>query len=966
LIPTKDGNDGLKSLGIGWFILAGLTLVNGSAAASELSQGLPPLHVTRPDPEVFPRFYSVAQAPDGLIFVGGQRGVHLYDGRQWSTLASANQQLIRSLVHDGKDRLYVGGYGQFGFIEPDPTGQPRFIDLTPTPDEVIDSENFADVWDIEITPDGVFFRALYNLFRLDPTTGRIDQWHHPGRFGDMLWYDDAFWIQFRGSGLRRLDGLDFLPVEGGAALTEHVVAFLPLPEGGLLTMGRDGRWRRLHQGRLSDWPAPETLPTPESLDSSLQLPDGSFALGGPDGRLHLLDTVRREHRVFQVASDFISDLALAADGGILIQTDQSTTHLFWPSPWTRLGNETGLIGRVHAIVPWQDSWLAVTNSGVQRLRRNRFEPTGWSSFETWDWLKLDEDRALLADSFNLLEVDASDQARVVFEDIYPRMLRRSRYRDGQIHIGTERGLAIIARNGEDWQMRFQQERFTGLVTAIHELTDRELLLTMNDHGLVRLELSEGLDAIIDWTVLGASEGIDYGDLAEASMIETPEGSLLISTRGGFYHYENDEFHAVELPGLDRPDAGQSLIQFRRSPTDQLWAYRERALWQRGDDLRWRREDISALEPGVVASINFAPDGRVLVGDQAAILQYDAGIEAIESRPMSVQLRQVQLTSSDGEISRLPLDGRALVLPHDIVSVRFDYALPNYRQPQLNQYRARMLGYEESFSEWGRTQRITYSQFQPGLKRFEVEGRDHLGRISRTEPFQFEVLPPWYWTLWARLVWIALALGLLAFAVWMVIRWRVARLEAERKRLAGMVEQRTADLEAANRKLENMANIDGLTGVANRRRLDEYLQEAWIRARDRQSDLAVALIDVDHFKRFNDTRGHQAGDEALRNVASLLTQALRRNEDVVARYGGEEFMVVLPAADLERGQNVAETLRAAVESSPLGITASVGVAATRPEHGQSFEALIEAADQALYRAKQNGRNRVEAAEPLSQP
>ena len=932
-------------------------------AAESPPQGLPPLHVTPGNPDTFPRYYSVAQAPDGLLFVAGEEGVHAFDGRRWTTTELPNQRFVRSLAHDGERRLYVGGYGQFGHIELDPTGRAVYTDLTPGLNELVDADNFADVWHVEITPDGVFFRALFHLFRYLPDSGEIQTWHHPGRFGGIVWYEDAVWLQFRGSGLRRFNGEDFEAVPGGELLIEHVVAFLPLPDGGLLTMGRDGLWQRFNSGELSPWPAPETLPSANNFDAYLILPDGSFALGSPDGKLHLLDPRTRDHQVFQVDYDFISELAPALDGGLLIQTDRATTHLFWPSSWTRVGQETGLIGRINDLVLWQNSWLAITNAGVQRLDRGRFEKTGWSVFETWDWLELDPDRGLLADSFNLLEVTSDDSVRVIVEDLYPRLLLRSRFEPAHVLVGTEGGLAIVAWTGKDWAVRYQQSGFTGRVTGIIELSRRDLLLTIDGIGLVRVRMSEDLSRRESWRVHGPGDGIDYGSVIKANLTRDQQGNHLVATRTGIWRWTEERVQPLELAGIGPISDDYPLVDFAQSPSGELWVYRERELWRQVEADRWVKEDLSALEPGVISSINFTDTGRVLVGDQAAILTYDPTIETVESRLIPVQLREVELIDGQGRLTLLPLDARPLVLPHDIASIRFSYALPSYRQPQLNQYRARLVGYEADFSNWGRIQRITYSQIGTGLKRFEVEARDHLGRVSRIEPFQFEVLAPWYGTLWARLIWAALTLGLLCLIGWWLIRSRVARLEAERQRLADMVEQRTADLAAANRKLENMANVDGLTGVANRRRLDEYLQEAWTRAIHRQSEFALALIDVDHFKQFNDNQGHQAGDEALRSVASLLTGALRRNEDVVARYGGEEFMVVLPSAGLERARKIAEVLRAAVESSPLGVTASVGVAATRASPGQSLEALIEAADQALYRAKQNGRNRVEVAEDI---
>jgi diguanylate cyclase (GGDEF)-like protein len=177
------------------------------------------------------------------------------------------------------------------------------------------------------------------------------------------------------------------------------------------------------------------------------------------------------------------------------------------------------------------------------------------------------------------------------------------------------------------------------------------------------------------------------------------------------------------------------------------------------------------------------------------------------------------------------------------------------------------------------------------------------------------------------------------------------------------------------ELRKSATVDPLTGVANRRRFDALLRQEWLRARRSNDDLALIMVDIDHFKAYNDRYGHPAGDATLRNVADALKQACLRPGDVVARIGGEEFAVVLPSTSLLGAKHVATRLLDAVEDLKIRhegsavakvVTISVGVASyRRPENSaaltsseqdphESPESLIEAADEALYTAKSAGR------------
>lgn len=178
----------------------------------------------------------------------------------------------------------------------------------------------------------------------------------------------------------------------------------------------------------------------------------------------------------------------------------------------------------------------------------------------------------------------------------------------------------------------------------------------------------------------------------------------------------------------------------------------------------------------------------------------------------------------------------------------------------------------------------------------------------------------------------------------------------------------AELAESNQSLSDLSMTDGLTGVANRRRFDQVLEGEWRRGTRSGQPLALAMLDVDFFKKYNDHYGHQSGDECLRAVARVLQQHVHRAGDFIARYGGEEFVLLSVSTDGAHARQLVEAIRAALEKlalphkmSPFGcVTISVGVAAVIPNEQQRTETLIKMADEALYAAKQQGRNRVVSA------
>lgn len=193
-------------------------------------------------------------------------------------------------------------------------------------------------------------------------------------------------------------------------------------------------------------------------------------------------------------------------------------------------------------------------------------------------------------------------------------------------------------------------------------------------------------------------------------------------------------------------------------------------------------------------------------------------------------------------------------------------------------------------------------------------------------------------------------------------FRIVRFAVERHHQVNRILELTHQLEAANARLAQQAQTDPVTELPNRRRFDSSIAAEWRRAKRLEVPISLILLDIDRFKSINDTRGHAAGDEALRAIAEVLQSAARREVDLPARLGGDEFAVVLAGSDLATTETVAETILDGVRKleTPSTLSVSLGLACHRPAGSDHFETLIEEADAALYRAKKEGGDRLVVA------
>jgi diguanylate cyclase (GGDEF)-like protein len=292
---------------------------------------------------------------------------------------------------------------------------------------------------------------------------------------------------------------------------------------------------------------------------------------------------------------------------------------------------------------------------------------------------------------------------------------------------------------------------------------------------------------------------------------------------------------------------------------------------------------------------------------------------------------------------------------------------SFRDERSIRVRYRLVGLQ---SEWAETEdkRIHFTPLVPGDYRFEAQAIDaYSGAASPVEAMSFTITPKWWQSAWLKLA----AVFLLALGLVLAWRWSIQLLVWQKRQLEEAVKHRTEDLEREKAELlrtreqmRHFAEHDGLTHLWNHRVIMDRLRQEVDRARRNNEPLSLILVDLDNFKKVNDTHGHMTGDLVLKEVADIFAHSVR-SYDWVGRYGGEEFLLILPATDSLSARIRAEQLRQAVESTPMCegnvaicITASFGVSSGIP---LNCDSLIKAADKALYRAKDSGRNRVEATE-----
>jgi len=453
------------------------------------------------------------------------------------------------------------------------------------------------------------------------------------------------------------------------------------------------------------------------------------------------------------------------------------------------------------------------------------------------------------------------------------------------------------------------------------------------------------------------------------------GDMWVGTFGqGLLHYDGGRWHRFhEGNGLD----DNTVRQVREDPLGSVWICSGAGI------SRLARHAVAAVEAGRAASLapfSYGPEDGVAEGVCYGVshpgvarsadghLWFATNHGLVEIRPERLALPQPGL---EPRLDRVTVDGRDLEIggprplrvPGNSRRVDFRFSAPVFVAHRRTAIRYRLVGLDGDWIVDDRDGLARYPVLDAGSYRFEVALRNEQGGWSEGMRLaEIEVEP----LLYQRPAFFAAAVLALLGASFGVHRWAARRLLHRAAALETLVGQRTEQLQEANRQLEALAANDALTGLANRRVLQEALDRELRRAARARTEISLVMIDVDYFKRYNDSLGHLAGDECLRQLALALRSAASRPADVVARYGGEEFAVLLPETAAAAAAAIAESLRQLVQklaiahpASPAArcVTISAGVTSLVPAAGMAPEDLVAAADEALYRAKQNGRNQV---------
>lgn len=918
--------------------------------------------------------HALLQTRDGYLWVGTARGLARFDGKRFTTFEASEVPEVASLpilglMEDTEQTLWIG-HSKGAVVYRNGVFKTAFSS------EVTAGQR---VYAFAQAPDGSVWSATENgLVHWDKGVIKLYQQADglPTNRLRSLTFDRAgvLWIATSGGGLVSFAAGRFQvlnPANGFPHL--QVRSVLADPDGSVWVATAGGGLVHVNQGQITTYTVADGLPTDQltslALDAQGSLWIGTWGAGISrmhGGKFTSISTSGG------LTGDQIWAIRVDREDSVWIGTWVGGLNRLSNRNFEALGTPEGLShDNVRSVLHARNgvTWVATAGGGLNRIEEGRI-----TTLTHKDGLPSDEVSSLLEDRDGSLWVGSyiGGIARLHQGQIQtfgvaqglPTPDIRVMYQDskGTVWAGTQSGLARFNGQGfstirdagaprdvtsvilEDHSgtlwfgtsgqglFRYRDGTFTNLtmadglvsnwIMALYEDADGNLWIGTNGEGMNRLRNGK---------LVGIRPADGLWDGIAQTILEDRTGHLWITCNRGFYRV-----------------ARADLIAFAERRLDKVSS----TAFGQGDALR-----STLFAGGVKPAGAIDRSGKLWLPSNKGLVIVDPLHLPSSGKPPMARLETVALNG----VSSPAVGG--VMLPPGSVPLTIRYTAMTLLHANRVRFRYQMVGITPEWVDAGSSREVSFPALPHGTYRFRVAASMDGEHWSEADDgLTITVQPRFYQTLW----FMALAFLLTVMAMAALFRLRTRSLRGRQAEMTQLVAQRTEELRLVNEHLSRLSFVDALTELANRRRFKDALDEEWRRACRYQTDLAVVMADIDNFKLYNDSLGHQEGDHCLAAVAGVFLRAAGRAGDLAARYGGEEIVFLMPGTDHAAAMTMAERLRAACEAlaiphptSPVSpvVTISLGVASCIPSAESSAEILVAQADAALYRAKKAGRNRV---------
>ncbi|MEB2778138.1 response regulator [Algoriphagus sp. D3-2-R+10] len=762
--------------------------------------------------------WAITQDKNGFIYAGNGNGILEYDGETWRLIPLDDLNAVRAVTVDEDNVKWIGADRELGYLEPDSLG---FLQFKSLKNKIPPSHPLtANVWNVFHTKDGIIFRGGNNIylwkqnkFEVVPEVGKIHT-------GFQVGQDVFFRVYDKGLFLLKDGTLQLIP-QGHIFKDLRLYAALPFKNNTILLGTRDaglflynGTSIAKFQNDIDDY-----LIT-NRLYNGLALPDSSFAFTTLSGGLIIMDGNGKRSRIITKKNGLLNDevygICLDNRNGLWLALQTGISYLEYLSPYTFFDEKTGLEGTVDAITRHNGKLYVATYGGLYE-QHNSPEQGGYQFKRIKEinsgctaLLSVGESLIVLTDDGT---IQITNGAIKKLNNLKGVAAFQSQKVPNRIFIGHKDGLSTLFFSEGEWQNEGEIEKIKEESISITETGNGSVWLGTRVNGVIKIEFSDFAENALKDSVIQR-----YGPehhLSEGwNKVFTIDGELWVTANTEkespllkFDFKENKFLQTLEFGkkfGLDSiplyPLASQdngAYILLKSFPSEgvpsRFSAFR---------DMKTGKYSLEKLQDWRFKSNNeaFWDNNNVLWLGKEELVRYNLGKESSSNPVHKAYVRKV-VTAQDsilfgGEPSRT--NAPKLAYSHD--GLRFQFATPTFDGPSANKYQYFLRGFDEKWSEWSNETKKEYTNVHEGDYQFMVRSRDNYGEIGDYDTFDFTILPPWYRSWWAYLIYLLLFSGFL----WAILKLRSRQLKAHNEALERLIAVRTSEVQHQANQLKIQA------------------------------------------------------------------------------------------------------------------------------------------------------------------
>lgn len=771
--------------------------------------------------------WCVLQDRRGVMYFGNNGGLMEFDSISWREIKIPNQP-VRSLDINRDGTIYVGGINEMGYLSHDSNGSLQYVSLTPylKPGK----DNFSNVWETFSFNDGIYFRTGKTLFGWNPHSKQFKTWETRTAFKVSFLCGGRLFIQEQGKELEEIVDGSLKPVKGGEFFADKPIFMMAPYDGGRFLIGTRSAGFFLYD-RSQAVPFPNECDEyleDKQLSHGIRLSGGDYALATLRGGLAVMDSTGKLKQVLSKSSglqdDNIKYVYEDRGGNLWLACEKGITKIEYASPIDIYDDRSDLPGIVLSVSrhsPGNTLYVGTTRGLFQLETGGPFAPVQGCSSPCWSLLSV-HNSLLAATSEGVLQIRGRGGIKVTNTHSY--VLCASRLSPQRVWVGTRQGLESVVLNET-------KNRWTG-ETAVQNIADQISTIVEDKAG--NLWLGTPAAGIIKVNFPGdgtnLSPQVERMDISPSptsreTQVFAAANHVIFTTPGGIFYFDEIKKKFVPDITLGKEFAGNSsknpkkIFCMAEDFHQNIWFLSEnknyRARLKPDGSYEIHAAPFKRIPLVQVNKIYPDPDRRIVwLSSDDGLLRFDTGLKKDYKAKYPTLLRRVQVNGRsifNGFKDATGLTGAASI--HAIRfkdrNLSFEYAAPFFEGETETRYRWRLDGYDDDWSPWSQESKKDYTNLDSRSYIFRVQAVNVYGTISSEDFFSFKILPPWYRTWWAFLIYAAAAF----LMVYFIVRWRSAHLQREKETLEKIIKDRVKEinekklqLEEQSKKLEEMDHI----------------------------------------------------------------------------------------------------------------------------------------------------------------